>query len=207
MNIKSWINLISGVSATAWLGSLIVKIRKSEDETEKEKSILESLELLGMIVWPFLFNQIIGIDKILKDKKLIIPFLIPISKCFFNYYMLKTKKVDEFKIEMDNISQNQLKMSLLTHVLSFSSFMTVISSKCGVQMKESFAVLMSSFILSFIGEVATSIIAADSIRKSHIDTIKSILSTYSLSLLVYIAISNMTYIITNKNNSNNDKDD
>lgn len=207
MNIKSWINLISGVSATAWLGSLIVKIRKSEDETEKEKSILESLELLGMIVWPFLFNQIIGIDKILKDKKLIIPFLIPISKCFFNYYMLKTKKVDEFKIEMDNISQNQLKMSLLTHVLSFSSFMTVISSKCGVQMKEPFAVLMSSFILSFIGEVATSIIAADSIRKSHIDTIKSILSTYSLSLLVYIAISNMTYIITNKNNSNNDKDD
>lgn len=207
MNIKSWINLISGVSATAWLGSLIVKIRKSEDETEKEKSILESLELLGMIVWPFLFNQIIGIDRILKDKKLIIPFLIPISKCFFNYYMLKTKKVDEFKIEMDNISQNQLKMSLLTHVLSFSSFMTVISSKCGVQMKESFAVLMSSFILSFIGEVATSIIAADSIRKSHIDTIKSILSTYSLSLLVYIAISNMTYIITNKNNSNNDEDD
>ena len=198
-------NGLLGISSAGVFFALLKNLRNVENVDERDKLSLEYIETLGLLVWPILFDQIVGFKEMIRDKKLIVSFLIPIVKSVVNIIKLRKLSVEEFKKEYKNKEDERPKILLLGQVLAFASFMNTIIATYKINAKNTYKVLASSFVLSFLSDAVLTLLVGDKVKKYHVNAIKTILSTYSLAFLIYVTMANMSKVIGSGEGSNNKK--
>lgn len=204
-NIGSKINitLLSSVGIISL--SMIKDMEKIENKYEKIKVILKKVNLIGLLAWPVIFDKIIGYNKLLNRKSLILPFTFPLLRGFLEFNKLSNidfssnKQREEY---FKKINNEKTATTVTTQIISFTYFLNLISNKCKYDDTSSFNIILSTYLMGFITEFISDSFISSDIGKEYIYSIKQIINTYSIVILIIISMTHSFESNSNKKNDN-----
>lgn len=191
MNGKINTLIVGGI--TLITGSLILKSTTIKDEQIKMRFVLKRLELLSMLIWPVVFDKIVGYKKLKENRLLFIPFAIPLLKSIDNYRKISTLNLDDEEEADKHLNDIEtLKLSTVTNqIVTFAYFINLIASKCHRKKENIFNPILITYVIGSLTEFMSNLSVFSQVNKIYINMVKKMISIYCTCIILVIAISNV----------------
>lgn len=187
------LNIILSGGISLIISSTLIKIRTMTDEKEKTKFVLKQLELLSILIWPIVFDKIVGYEKLNEKRILFIPFAIPILKSLDNY-----KKINALDFSNEEESEKYLnetdtiKLSTVTsQIVTFAYFINIIASKCERKKENIFNPILITYTIGSMTEFMSELSIFSKMNSIYVNMVKKTISIYCTCIILVIAISNV----------------
>lgn len=199
MDKKKIINITLGTIISSITGYTFTKINKIKNENEKINLLIRNIELIGVLSWPIIFDTIVGYDKIVNNKLLLIPFSIPILRGLDGYkkflFNAKKKNKKEYKEFIDEYLKNdndQTKLSSVTNqIVTFAYFINMIATKCDKKNENIFNPILITYVIGSLTEFISNLSIFSNVKNIYINLVKKIISIYCTCIILAIAIDNL----------------